>query len=45
MLRVRFYASRMLYHNELFGTVKIRFPVIAHIRLSLISKRSTRLTD
>ena len=45
MLHVRFYASHVLYHNERFGTVKIRFPVIAHIRLSLISKRSSRLTD
>ena len=36
MLRVRFYASRVLYHNELFGTVKIRFPVVAHIRVKFI---------
>ena len=45
VLCVRFYASRVLYHNKLFGTVKIRFPVIAHIRLSLISKRLSGLTD
>ena len=36
-------AHIVLYHNERFGMLK--FPVISHIRLSLISKRSPGLTD
>ena len=28
VLHVRFYASHVLYHNERFGIVKIRFPLL-----------------